>query len=73
MENIRHIMHERFVGNLIKPFIDECGIIHITYMANALFLPEKWLPQAIDKQCYHSLFGCHVTFGVMALVLVLKK
>lgn len=31
-------MNERLVGNLIKPFIDEGGIIHIAYMADALFL-----------------------------------
>ena len=38
MKNIRHSMNERLVGNLMKPFIDECGIIHIAYMVTALFL-----------------------------------
>ena len=34
----------------MKPFIDECGIIHITYMANALFYQRKWLP-LVQKRC----------------------
>ena len=28
----------------MKPFIDECGIIHIAYMTKALFYQRKWLP-----------------------------
>ena len=28
----------------MKPFIDECGIIHIAYMATAMFYQNKWLP-----------------------------
>ena len=31
-------------GQPMKPFIDECGIIHITYMATAMFYQKKWLP-----------------------------
>ena len=38
MKNIRHLMNERLVGNLMKPFIDECGIIHIT---TATFLSKE--------------------------------
>ena len=38
MKDIRHLMNEKLVGNLMKPFIDECGIIHIAYMAAAMFL-----------------------------------
>ena len=37
MKNTMHLMNERLAGNLMKPLIDECGIIHITYMATALF------------------------------------
>ena len=31
-------------GQPMKPFIDECGIIHIAYMATAMFYQKKWLP-----------------------------
>ena len=41
MKNIRHLMNERLVGSLMKPFIDECGIIHIAYMATATFLSKE--------------------------------
>ena len=44
MKDIRHLMNEKLVGNLMKPFIDECGIIHIAYMATAMFYQRKWLP-----------------------------
>ena len=45
MKDIRHLMNEKLVGNLMKPFIDECGIIHIAYMAIAMFYQRKWLPR----------------------------
>ena len=41
MKNIRHLMNERLVGNLMNPFIGECGIIHIAYMATAMFLSKE--------------------------------
>ena len=28
-------------GQLMKPFIDECGIIHIAYMATAMFIKRS--------------------------------
>ena len=44
----------------MKPFIDECGIIHIAYMATATFLSKEVvttsgpLPVAIIRQLVHG-------------------
>ena len=43
----------------MKPFIDECGIIHIAYMATATFLSKEVVTTSGEPLVDRSTHGSH--------------